>query len=439
MDYSHFLSTVSMARKTNLARMTNELEQKMPSLVMLSGGLPNPDCFPIKTASISLIDGTTIEIGEKLMKRALQYCATDGVPELLSWLRDLQLKLHNPPTALCAPKKSQMKICVTSGSQDGLSKVYDMLINPGDNILLDEPNFTGTLAALRPLGCNIIKVPSDAHGIIPKALKEILSRWQSDKVRTLNNKIPKFLYTVPNGGNPSGSSLTAERKKEIYQLAREYNFLIIEDDAYYFLQFEKTKAPSFLSMDVDGRVIRGDSFSKVISPGMRIGFLTGPAFLIDKVILHIQASTLQTSSFTQILVSQLFNKWGQRGFLENANRAAEFYKNQREAMLAAADKWLKGLADWYIPKAGLYLWIKIKGISDTYQMITEKALDKGVSLLPGNDFMIDSSKPSPYVRACFSFASPDQIDQGLQKLAELIREELNEICGRGALTNTFTD
>ncbi|KAJ6650200.1 hypothetical protein lerEdw1_013529 [Lerista edwardsae] len=145
--------------------------------------------------------------------------------------------------------------------------VFDMLTNPGDNILIDEPNYTGSVLALQPLGCNLIKVPSDQHGIIPKALKEILSQWKNDNVHKLNTKTPKFLYTVPNGGNPSGSSLTAERKKEIYKLASKYNFLIIEDDPYYFVQFEKTKAPSFLSMDTDGRVLRCDTFSKVISSG----------------------------------------------------------------------------------------------------------------------------------------------------------------------------
>ncbi|XP_042324660.1 kynurenine/alpha-aminoadipate aminotransferase, mitochondrial-like isoform X2 [Sceloporus undulatus] len=299
-----------------------------------------------------------------------------------------------------------------------------MLINPGDNILLDEPNFSGTMAALRPLGCNIIKVPSDEHGIIPKALKEILSRWKSDNnMHKPSNKIPKFLYTVPNGGNPSGSSLTAERKKEIYKLAQEYNFLIIEDDPYYFVQFEKIKAPSFLSMDVDGRVIRGDSFSKIISSGLRIGFITGPEPLIDRIIRHVESSTMQTSTFTQVLLVQLFKKWGHTGFLQHADRVSEFYKSQRDLMLAAADKWLTGLAEWYSPKAGLFLWFKIKGISDTYQMIMEKALERGVSLLPGRDFMIDCSEPSPFVRASFSYASAHQMDQGFQRLAELIKEE----------------
>ncbi|CAM4548874.1 unnamed protein product [Lepidochelys olivacea] len=422
MNYSHFITAVSAARKASPIRVLTEMMQKSPpSLISLAGGVPNPNTFPFKMATITTRDGTAVDIGEDLMKRALQYSPSAGIPELLSWLKDLQKSLHNPPTAKYSPDQGQMEICVTTGSQEGLCKVFEMLINPGDNILLDAPTYPGTLAALRPLGCNIINVPSDKHGIIPKALKEILSRWSPEDVRKHNN-IPKFLYTIPNGSNPTGTSLTTDRKKEIYQLARQYNFLVIEDDPYYFLQFGKPWAPTFLSMDVDGRVIRTDSFSKILSSGLRIGFLTGPKPLIDRVILHIQVSTMHTSTFTQLMIAQLLQQWGEKGFLEHVDRVVEFYKTQQDAMLAAADKWLKGLADWHAPAAGMFLWIKIKGVSDTQQLIMEKALQKEVLLVPGGAFNIDGSVPSSYVRASFSLSSPAQMDQAFQRLAELIKE-----------------
>uniref|UniRef100_A0A8B9E5K1 Kynurenine/alpha-aminoadipate aminotransferase, mitochondrial n=1 Tax=Anser cygnoides TaxID=8845 RepID=A0A8B9E5K1_ANSCY len=347
---------------------------------------------------------------------------TSEIPELLSWLKKFQRNLHNPPTANYSPEQGQMEVCVTTGSQEGLCKVFEMLINPGDNILLDAPTYAGTLAALRPLGCNIINVPSDQHGIIPKALKGILSTWSPEDTKNRSHSLPKFLYTIPNGCNPTGNSLTAERKKEIYQLARKYDFLIIEDDPYYFLQFEKPWAPTFLSMDLDGRVIRTDSFSKILSSGLRIGFLTGPKPLIDRVILHIQVSTMHTSTFTQIMISQLLQQWGEKGFLEHIDRVVEFYKTQRDAMLIAADKWLKGLAEWYPPAAGMFLWIKIKGVSDTEQLIMEKALQKEVLLVPGRAFNINSSEPSSYVRASFSLSSPAQMDLAFKRLADLIKE-----------------
>ncbi|XP_026534663.1 kynurenine/alpha-aminoadipate aminotransferase, mitochondrial isoform X1 [Notechis scutatus] len=423
MNYSRFITAVSAARKASPIRVLTELmQQSPPSLISLAGGAPNPNTFPFKTATIIIKDETRVEIKEELMKRALQYSASAGIPELLSWLRDLQKTVHNPPTVDYSPQEGQMEMCITTGSQEGLCKVFEMLINPGDNILLDAPTYPGTLAALRPLGCNIINVPSDQHGMIPKALKEVLSRWDPEDVKKLKNDTPKFLYTIPNGGNPTGASLTTERKKEIYQLARQYDFLIIEDDPYYFLQFNKPWAPTFLSMDIDGRVIRTDSFSKILSSGLRIGFLTGPKPLIDRVILHIQVSTMHTSTFTQLMIAQLLQQWGLNGFLDHVDSVVDFYKQQRDVMLNSADKWLKGLADWHIPAAGMFLWIKIKGVPDTQELIMKKALEKQVLLVPGCSFNIDSSDPSSHVRASFSLSSPSQIDQGFQRLAGLIKE-----------------
>ncbi|XP_077000600.1 kynurenine/alpha-aminoadipate aminotransferase, mitochondrial isoform X3 [Tamandua tetradactyla] len=359
-----------------------------------------------------------------MMKRALQYSQSAGIPELLSWLTQFQVRLHNPPTVQYPPSRGQMDVCVTCGSQEGLSKVFEMLINPGDNILLSEPAYSGTLQALHPLSCNIISVSSDENGIIPKSLQEKLSQWKPEDSQNPMKKTPKFLYTVPNGNNPTGVSLTSDRKQEIYKLARQYDFLIIEDDPYYFLQFNKSWAPSFLSMDVDGRVIRADSFSKVLSSGLRIGFLTGPKPLIERVILHAQVSTMHPSTFTQLLISQLLCQWGEEGFLAHAERVADFYRRQRDAALAAAERWLSGLAEWYVPTAAMFLWIKVKGISDTKKLIEEKAIKKQVLMVPGNVFYVDSSAPSAYFRASFSLASPEQMSVAFQRLAQLIKESL---------------
>lgn len=394
-----------------------ELQQRSPpTLISLAGGAPNPNTFPFQSASITVRNGQTITFDETAMKRALQYSASNGIPELLTWMKNLQKNLHNPPSAV--------EMCVTTGSQEGLCKVFEMLVNPGDNVLLDAPTYSGTLAALQPLGCNIINVPSDQHGMIPAALKEVLSRWDPSEVHKPNSNAPKVLYTIPNGGNPTGASMTAQRKQEVYELARQYDMLIIEDDPYYFLQFDKPWAPTFLSMDVDGRIIRTDSFSKILSSGLRIGFVTGPKPLVDRVVLHIQASTMHTSTFTQLMVSQLLHSWGQEGFLQHIDGVIEFYRKQRDAMISSADKWLKDVADWHAPSAGMFLWIKLKGTADTQQLIMEKALEKEVLLVPGGVFMINSSEPCPYVRAAFSLSTPEQIDEAFRRLSSLIKEAL---------------
>ncbi|XP_007238465.3 kynurenine/alpha-aminoadipate aminotransferase, mitochondrial isoform X1 [Astyanax mexicanus] len=425
MNYSRFLTAVSAARKPSPIRLLTELQQlSPPTLISLAGGAPNPNTFPFLSASIKMKTGETVAFDETMMKRALQYSGSAGIPELVSWMKELQKRLHEPPTINFTPERGQLEMCVTTGSQEGLCKVFEMLVNPGDNVLLDAPTYSGTLAALQPLGCNIVNVPSDQHGMLPDALKDILAQWDPAGAHKPDSPRPKVLYTIPNGGNPTGASMTLERKQKVYELARKYDFLIIEDDPYYFLQFQKPWAPTFLSLDVDGRVIRTDSFSKILSSGLRIGFVTGPKPLVDRVVLHIQASTMHTSTFTQLMVSQLLHAWGQEGFLKHIDGVVEFYKAQRNAMLSSADKWLKDVADWHAPAAGMFLWIKLKGIKDTQQLIMEKALEKEVLLVPGGVFNIHSSEPCPYVRAAFSLSSPQQIDEAFKRLSALIKEAL---------------
>ncbi|KAM9718347.1 kynurenine/alpha-aminoadipate aminotransferase, mitochondrial isoform 2-T2 [Menidia menidia] len=418
MNYARFLTAVSAARKPSPIRMLTELQQRSPpSMISLAGGAPNPDTFPFQSASVQVKGGRTVTFDEAAMKRALQYSASNGVPELLRWMKDLQRELHRPPDG-------QMDMCVTTGSQEGLCKVFEMLVNPGDNVLLDAPTYSGTLAALQPLGCNLVNVPSDQHGMVPGALAAVLSRWDPADVHAPGSSAPKLLYTIPNGGNPTGASMTAQRKQDVYQLAQQYDMLIIEDDPYYFLQFEKPWAPSFLSMDVDGRVIRTDSFSKILSSGLRLGFVTGPKPLVDRVVLHIQASTMHTSTFTQLLVSELLHSWGKEGFLQHIDRVIEFYRQQRDAMIRSAEKWLKDVAEWHAPAAGMFLWMRLKHVADTQQLIMEKALEKEVLLVPGGVFMINSSDPCPYVRAAFSLSTPEQIDEAFRRLAALIKDSV---------------
>uniref|UniRef100_A0A8D1SF48 Kynurenine/alpha-aminoadipate aminotransferase, mitochondrial n=1 Tax=Sus scrofa TaxID=9823 RepID=A0A8D1SF48_PIG len=428
VNYRQFIMSTSAHRRASTIRIISESRElllKAPkSAISLVIGAPNPNTFPFKSAVITIENGETIQFNEDLMKKALQYSQSAGLPELLIWLKQLQIKLHDPPTLHYPPSQGQMDICVTCGSQDGLCKVFEMIVNPGDNILVNEPVYPGMIHALRPLGCNILTVASDEHGIIPDSLKEILAKWKPEDAKNPEKNTPKFLYTIPNGNNPAGTSLTTDRKKEIYELARKYDFLIIEDDPYYFLQFNKPWAPTFLSMDIDGRVIRADSFSKVLSPGLRIGFLTGPKPLIERIVLHTEISTMHPSTFSQLLVSQLLHQWGEDGFRAQMERVTKVYRKQMDALLAAADKWLSGLAEWHVPTAGMFLWVKIKGMNDVRKLIEEKAMKKEIFMLPGYHFYFDSSAPCPYFRASFSLASPEQMDMGFQRLAQLIRESL---------------
>ncbi|KAK4021940.1 hypothetical protein OUZ56_007428 [Daphnia magna] len=420
MNYTRFINGLSAARKPSPIReMTKLLTQGSPDLVFLASGVPNPSMFPFQGASVTLRDGSTIQLEGKTINDALQYGPTQGYGPLLAQLKEMQQKLHSPPCW------TNTEVLITNGSQDGLCKAFEMMMNLNDHVIVQEPVYAGTLAILNPYKPQYVPVQCDANGLIPEELRRSLeSKWKSEDTQSSKSDVPKILYVNPAGANPTGVSIPLSRRKEIYQIAKDFDLIIFEDDPYYFLQFDKERTPSFLSLDTDGRVIRFDSLSKVLSSGIRLGYVTGPRELVEPITYHMQVSVLHASSLSQVLVSELLKQWGQEGFLGHVDRVQKFYSQQREIMLKAAETHLTGLAEWNIPQGGMFLWIKCLEVSDTRPMIMDRALKKDVILLPGREFMTDPSQPCPYMRASFSLASPENIDRGFRNLAQLIREEI---------------
>ncbi|XP_057377701.1 kynurenine/alpha-aminoadipate aminotransferase, mitochondrial-like [Daphnia carinata] len=420
MNYTRFINGLSAARKPSPIReMTKLLTQGSPDLVFLASGVPNPSMFPFQGASINLRDGSTIQLEGKTINDALQYGPTQGYGPLLAQLKEMQQKLHSPPCW------TNTEVLITNGSQDGLCKAFEMMMNLNDHVIVQEPVYAGTLAILNPYKPQYIPVQCDANGLIPEELRRSLeSKWKSEDTQSSKSDVPKVLYVNPAGANPTGVSIPLSRRQEIYQIAKDFDLIIFEDDPYYFLQFDKERTPSFLSLDTDGRVIRFDSLSKVLSSGIRLGYVTGPRELVEPITYHMQVSVLHASSLSQVLVSELLKQWGHEGFLGHVDRVQKFYFQQREIMLKAAETHLTGLAEWNVPQGGMFLWIKCLGVSDTRPMIMDRALKKDVILLPGREFMTDPSQPCPYMRASFSLASPENIDRGFRNLAQLIREEI---------------
>ncbi|KAI9555460.1 hypothetical protein GHT06_017975 [Daphnia sinensis] len=420
MNYTRFINGLSAARKPSPIReMTKLLTQGSPDLVFLASGVPNPSMFPFQGASINLRDGSTIQLEGKTINDALQYGPTQGYGPLLAQLKEMQQELHSPPCW------TNTEVLITNGSQDGLCKAFEMMMNLNDYIIVQEPVYAGTLAILNPYKPQYVPVQCDANGLIPEELRRSLeSKWKSEDTQSSKSDVPKVLYVNPAGANPTGVSIPLSRRQEIYQIAKDFDLIIFEDDPYYFLQFDKERTPSFLSLDTDGRVIRFDSLSKVLSSGIRLGYVTGPRELVEPITYHMQVSVLHASSLSQVLVSELLKQWGQEGFLVHVDRVQKFYSQQRGIMLKAAETHLTGLAEWNVPQGGMFLWIKCLGVSDTRPMIMDRALKKDVILLPGREFMTDPSQPCPYMRASFSLASPENIDRGFRNLAQLIREEI---------------
>lgn len=418
--YSRFINSVSAARQPSLIReMTKILAAAPPEMIPLSGGFPNPEMFPFKSLTISVENGSPINLSGKSLQSALQYLPTNGHPSLLKQLRDLQLSVHKPEPGVWA----NTDIVVTSGSQDGLSKAFEMMLDKGSNVLVEDFVYSGTLSIINPYQPKYHTIRSDDKGMIPESLKKVLSQWTPGEEST---NIPKFLYINPTGANPTGTVLPLERRREIYRLCCEYNLLLLEDDPYYYLQFEEKelRPPSFLSMDTEGRVVRFDSFSKILSSGIRLGFVTGPKPIIDRIVLHMQVSVLHASSLSQVITTNLLEQWGQEGFFNHIDNVENFYKNRRDKMMEAADKHLKGLCEYSVPLGGMFLWMKVPGLTSTWDMVMERGLKKNIMLMPGKAFQPDLDKPCPYLRAAFSIAPEDKFEPAMERLAGLIKEEL---------------
>ncbi|KAJ3414664.1 hypothetical protein HDV05_006199 [Chytridiales sp. JEL 0842] len=348
-----------------------------PGIISLGGGNPHPSTFPYTSISFTLRSGEKVDISEADVAKALQYSPTNGLPELVEWLKSLQAGEHLRGKAF----PEGWDVCVGNGSQDVLTKAFEMLIAEGETMLIESPAYVGSLAFLRPLGAKFAEIAVDSQGLVPESMESILANWKDPKTR------PKVLYTVPTGGNPTGTSTTHERKKQIYSIAQKYGVIILEDDPYYYLQFSPSRTPSYFSMDEDGRVLRFDSFSKILSSGVRI--------------------------------------WGISGFLSHTTQVSEFYKKKGDAFLQAANKHLTGLAEWTTPSAGMFVWIKLLGITDSSNLIKEKAVEKKVLLVPGFEFF-PNPRTTSYVRASFSTATEEEIDIALGRLAALVRDAVQE-------------
>ena len=289
MDYSRFLTTVSKNRKPSVIREITDISFKASEeLISFVGGLPNPNLFPFEKADFHLNDGQTIKFDPTLMTTALQYTSTLGYEPLLNKIKEITLKFHNPPIW------SDTEILVTSGGQEGLCKALEMIMNENDYLITHEHCYAATLAIINPLSPICLPVACDEEGMIPESLKSVLTPWKNQKNMKRTEKDPKVIYINPNAANPTGISISTSRRHQIYEIAREYDLIIVEDDPYYFIQFGKERdyPPSFLSLDIDGRVIRLDSFSKVVSSGIRLGYVTGHKTLINRIILHKQVSDL---------------------------------------------------------------------------------------------------------------------------------------------------
>ncbi|KAG8696355.1 hypothetical protein FRC08_007216 [Ceratobasidium sp. 394] len=443
--YEPYLSELAKSRRPNPIRGLYHLEER-PGMISMLAGKPNADTFPFTSFSFAANDPTYhrdtstiteppssitsdsnalgqlhITIPPAQLATALQYGPTTGLPDLISWVYTLQAAQHG------RYKGEGWRVSIGTGSQDLLYKSFGAFVNPGDAVLIEAPAYAGVVPMLKSTRCELVEVPTDGQGIQASKLKHILDTWPQDKPK------PKILYTTPYGSNPSGATATVERRKQVLELSRKHKFLILEDDPYFYLYFgEQPRPPSYFHLEAQdggpvGMVLRYDSLSKILSSGLRIGFVSGPSYVLDKIDLHTAAANLQTSSFTQVITHALLAEWGLAKFDAHIAHVSAFYKQKRDVFEAAMKRQLEGLAEWDTPQAGMFFWFKLKLPSvldgedgDSEQLVREKAVEHGILALPGTAFYPNGGK-SAFVRAAFSLLSPEDVDEGLRRLAEVVK------------------
>lgn len=313
-----------------------------------------------------------------------------------------------------------ISIIITTGSQDGITKVLDTILDEEDSIIVEEPSYAGVMAFMKSMNLNIVGIEIDSNGMKSDKLSMVLEKWDSIYPQ---KKKPKAMYIIPTGQNPSGSTMSNERKAEIYKIAQKHNMLILEDDPYWHLRLvqDTEKPKSFLSMDVDGRVIRFESFSKIFSSGFRIGFVAGPFPIIEKVLYFQQTTCLHTSGLTQAILYNFLITVGKDGWKKHLKSVQDFYAQKKDFCIAMCEKYLSGLASWTPPKAGMFLWLKLINIENVRDFVFNECIPAKILILPGSTCVI--GEKSDYVRISFSTATNEEMEEAIKRLADLLRKK----------------
>jgi 2-aminoadipate transaminase len=383
---------------------------EQPDLISFGGGLPAPDVFPVEEVRAAC-DRVLKDYGAL----ALQYSTTEGYLPL----RD-QIARH---TARYHIKINPDNVLLTSGSQQALDLIGKIFINPGDHILVEEPTYLGALQAWTAYGAEYITVPIDKQGMNTDYLEEALRAG------------PKFIYVLPNFQNPTGVTLSLERRHRLVELADRYGVPIIEDDPYGQLRFEGEHLPAVVTLDdqfrnnnggcYHGNVIYLSTFSKILSPGLRLGWVIAPEEVIRKLVQAKQGADLHTPTFNQIVAYEV----SRGGFLDqHAKLIRRVYKERRDVMLAAMDRHFPPEVDWTQPSGGLFMWGVLPEYLDSSDVLRD-AIKRKVAFVPGAAFYPNGGGHNT-MRINFSYSTPEKIQEGIARLGEVIHEKIREKAGR---------
>jgi 2-aminoadipate transaminase len=394
-----FAQRVQQMKSSAIRELLKVTEQ--PEMISFAGGLPAPEVFPVKHVEMAAHKVLT-EHGEQ----ALQYGATEGYRPLRELLArrlshgKLQLTVDN--------------VLIVSGSQQALDLLGKIIIDPGDRIVVEAPTYMGALQAWSSYGAAYVMVAVDEQGMQTDLLEEALQQN------------PKYIYVLPNFQNPTGVTLTEERRRTLIQQARRYGVPIVEDDPYGELRFEGEPLPSLLALEGEqqegtyqGNGIYLGTFSKIMAPGMRLGWVIAPAQVISKLVQAKQGVDLHTSTFTQMIAYELLKD----GFLdEHVHLIRRVYQERRDAMLAAMEEYFPEEVKWTHPEGGMFLWVTLPEGSDATELL-KPAMERNVVFVPGASFYPNGGGRNT-MRLNYSHDKPERIREGIGRLARVLHKSL---------------
>lgn len=367
-----------------------------PEVVSLSAGNPAPDAFPAKEIA---------EISADLLSRrpvdALQYGLTEGYAPLRDYLKKYMKDKYGISS-------ENDQLIITSGAQQVMDLAAKSLCNEGDVVICEAPSFIGSLNSFRSYNARLVGVPVESDGINTEILEE--------KLKTEKNV--RFIYVIPNFQNPSGVTMSLEKRKKVYSLAKKYGVMILEDNPYGELRYFGENVPAIKSLDTDGIVMYAGSFSKVISPGMRVGWCVAPNPVIQKMVVCKQGQDVHTNMWSQIVIHEYVTKYD---FEEHLNYLRELYRKKARFMMDLLDEHLAPYITYDKIDGGLFIMCKLP---DNINMLDfcKEAVKRKVCVVPGNAFLTDENEECHTFRVNFSTPTDQQLEKGVKILGELIKE-----------------
>lgn len=370
-----------------------------PAIIPLAAGNPAPDAFPVDE-----VREITADILATHPIDALQYGVSEGYQPLREKMAQWMKERENI-------NASADEVLIVSGATQIMDLVTKVLCNEGDTVICEEPSFIGSLNCFRSYGCKLKGVPVEADGMNMEALEEAL--------KTTPNA--KFIYTIPNFQNPSGTTMSLEKRRKMYELAKKYSVIILEDNPYGELRVAGTAVPTLKSMDTEDIVVYAGSFSKILSPGLRVAYCIAPKPILAKMTVGKQASDVHTAMLNQLIVYEWLTKYDVAKHIE---KIRNIYRKKLDLICNCIDKELGGFVEYVRPEGGLFVWCKLPDDVDMLDFC-KRGVEKKVAVVPGNAFLTDDTVECHYIRLNFSTPSDEAIKEGLARLGQVAADIKN--------------